>query len=126
MRALPDILRTGALASLAAAALLCACARDADREAASSSTAAKAPSTASASRAIISDDALAEKIDALFAAEFKRFDITIAVEKGEVTLGGFALNKKQAERALEIARAAEGAIKVNDQISLYPLGYILQ
>lgn len=119
------VMKVGIVVGLAGIVFLSACGRHVDEEIASSAASAGATKP-SPTHVVTSDDEISKKIDAVFVAEFRRFDITIEVEKSEVTLGGFALNKKQADRALEIAGATQGVSKVTDNISLYPLGYILQ
>jgi hypothetical protein len=126
MPAASKLVKLGFVFSLAVAELLSACSRPGDDNAGTSPAASAASNVSSPTRAAIPDETIIRKIDALFVSEFKRFDITIASEKGEVTLGGFALNKKQADRALALARTVEGVGTVTDHISLYPLGYILQ
>ncbi|MGH8511718.1 MAG: BON domain-containing protein [Gammaproteobacteria bacterium] len=42
--------------------------------------------------------------------------INVATRSGHVILKGFALNKKQAERAVEIARAVRGVKSVRDEL----------
>ncbi len=42
--------------------------------------------------------------------------INVATRSGHVILKGFALNKKQAERAIEIARAVRGVKSVRDEL----------
>ncbi len=51
-------------------------------------------------------------------ANVKSFDIAVVTRKGEVQLSGFVDNQGQIDRALEVARAVQGAGSVTNEMSI--------
>ena len=51
-------------------------------------------------------------------ANVKSFDIAVVTRKGEVQLSGFVDNQAQIDRAVEVARAVQGAGSVNNEMSI--------
>lgn len=53
-------------------------------------------------------------------AEIKSLDISVATVKGEVQLNGFVNNQAQMDQALQIARTANGATGVKNELKVRP------
>ena len=52
--------------------------------------------------------------------DIKSFDINVVTSKGEVQLTGFVDNQSQIDRATAVARAAEGAGSVRNELMVKP------
>jgi len=50
--------------------------------------------------------------------DIKSFDISVVTFKGEVQLTGFVSNQGQIDRAIEIARATEGASSIKNELRI--------
>ena len=78
-----------------------------------------APATTSV-KTDIDDSVLSTRIKAALYndTETKAFDIKVESRKGVVQLSGYVDNRSQADRALAIARGTDGAISVDDNMTL--------
>ncbi|MFH7041060.1 BON domain-containing protein [Paucibacter sp. JuS9] len=91
-------------AALIAALLLCSC--------------SQAPTPAAAAN--VSDSDVTEHVKTALQQRdsLKRFDITVVTLKGDVRLAGVLDSQAQIDEALAIARAADGAHTIHDELTL--------
>lgn len=68
--------------------------------------------------AYIDDSVITTKVKAALLKEMKSLDVKVETERGRVLLSGFVADQAQRDKALQVAAAVGGVVKVEDGMAL--------